>query len=77
MIKLIDKISPLPGNVYDYKLIDVLKADIITDRAARLEIKVGEKCYIFWFPLSALAKDRNNNIWLKKWFYEQKFEKKN
>lgn len=77
MIKLIDKIEPLPHNVYDYKMLEEVKADIITSSAVRLSFKINNKLQKYWLPLSVLAKDRNNNIWLKKWFYEQKVEKKN
>jgi hypothetical protein len=77
MIKLLDKISPLPHNVYDFKLLEEVKADIITSSAARIDYKIGNKFHFHWTPLSALAKDKNNNIWIKKWFYEQKVEKKN
>lgn len=72
MIKLIDKIEPLPHNVYDYMLLEEVKADIITSSAVRLSYKTGDIILKHWTPLSALAKDKNNNIWMKKWFYEQK-----
>lgn len=77
MINLLDKIETLPHNVFDFKLLKDAKADIITSSAARLEYKTDNKIHKHWTPLSALAKDKNNNIWMKKWFYEQKVEKKN
>ena len=64
-------LEPLSGNVYDYTLLHV---DVIvlskSDKAFKL-IKGDDLLQYIWVPISQMRADRNNNIWVSKWWTDK------
>lgn len=66
----------LPQNVYDFVALTVYEIVKVTPKALNLYIKMqGLPSRVeVWFPKSVLVADRNNFLWCKRWFMEQKEE---
>jgi len=64
-------LEPLSSNVYDFTLLHV---DVIvlskSDKAFKL-IKGDDLLQYIWVPISQLRADRNNNIWVSKWWTDK------
>lgn len=60
---IIDRIDPLPLNVYDFTSIqiEILKA---TEQAVMIWYEGKER----WLPLSVLRVDLKRNLWIANWF---------
>lgn len=64
--EIIDKINPLPSNVYDYTKIKLVP-ERITDKAVSVISESRQR----WIPLSVLRVDNNKEIWIANWFQER------
>ena len=69
---LLNKVEPLPHNVYEYLKIDLLRIDLFSEKAAFLVFMTSKKLtHERWLPFSQIRKDTNGNLWITKWIYNR------
>jgi hypothetical protein len=68
----LETVKLLPHNVFEYVKIDALEAELLTEKAVLLLFNLDKEKKSNWIPFSQLRKDNNNEIWLSKWWLQNK-----
>ncbi len=65
--RLLESIELLPRDVYNFTRINIISADLFSDKAVLMVINIDGNNRSRWVPFTQLKKDRNNNVWIKSW----------